>query len=119
MVLAWQFFIKRRHTMASKAHILMTPCHFQGIENDCQRSITYKNDQKCTHQAFGEFCRDFEIQKQLDIKQPRFVTGDKVRIGYPTKETHHDDQTDLSLDQYPTTSDIIQYFGFQFREYSD
>ena len=64
-------------------HILMTPCHFQGIEDTCKRCLSYKmNSKACTHQRFGEFCTDPEIQKQLYVRQPVFVTKNDTKVGY-------------------------------------
>lgn len=85
---------------------LMTPCHFIGIEDSCGRCITYHNDSRCTHQAFGEFCKDIEIQKQLDIRQPRFVSDNSIRIGYP-KSRRQSYETDLNLNRHPVTADYI------------
>jgi hypothetical protein len=81
---------------------LMTPCHFQGVEASCEQCETYQS--RCTHQAFGEFCRNIDIQKQLNIRQPRFVSENSIRIGYPGRQGH---ETNLEFNRHLTTVDYI------------
>ena len=98
--------------MASKHHRLMTPCHFQGFETDCERSRSYHSSNPCTHQRWGEFCADLVVQKQLDANQPRFVTETAIQTGYK-EETHH--ETDLKFGWDTLIADTLVRLGFSLR----
>jgi hypothetical protein len=66
--------------------------------------VSVTSNQPCVFQYFSDFCDNPDIKKQLEFKQPVFVTGNDIRIGYPRRQRH---ETDHKLNRDPDPADTL------------